>query len=108
MQELNVDVLTLILGLSVYVSSIRFLVLNTMLTGNLTQARKNSYKFFLLSLIPADVAFVLAGLALFLKLFLAVQLLPDSNIVASFGVGVLWLIGHHFVSWFKTAKANFS
>jgi len=70
MQPLDLDVLTLIVGLSVYVSSIRFVVLGRLLAEPAPpQPKKDSYKTFLRWLIPADALFLLAGVSLFLMLF---------------------------------------
>ncbi|NGZ98718.1 MAG: hypothetical protein CV089_21825 [Nitrospira sp. WS110] len=70
MQPLDLNVLTLIVGLSVYISSIRFVVLSRLLGDlPLSESKKNSYKSFLRWLIPADALFLVAGVSLFLMLF---------------------------------------
>lgn len=112
MQELDLNVLTLIVGLSVYVSSIRFVVLGRLLADPSPPAvKKESYKTFLKWLIPADALFVLAGVSLFLMLFWghlfggkAPQCFSSVVVWAFFG-GIVWLVGHHIVSYIRTLRA---
>lgn len=112
MQQLDLNVLTLIVGLSVYVSSIRFVVLGRLLADPpLAQSKKESYKSFLRWLIPADALFLLAGVSLFLMLFWShlfcgeVPKFFSPFIVWTFFAGISWLVGHHVVSYVKTLRA---
>jgi hypothetical protein len=110
MQELNLNVLTLIVGLSVYVSSIRFVVLGRLLDDP-PPVKRRSYKTYLKWLIPADALFLTAGVSLFLYLFWCHLFGEDAptflSIVAvwTFFSGIVWLIGHHIVSYVKTLRA---
>jgi hypothetical protein len=110
--KLDMNLLTLIVGLSVYVSSIRFLVIGRLLADPPPDpARKASYKTFLKWLVPADILFVTSGLLLFLNLSWAILFggsapgwFPGAVIWLFFG-GILWLIGHHAYSWIKTLRS---
>lgn len=111
--ELDQNFLALIIGLSVYVSSIRFVVICRLLADPpLSCNRKRSYQRFLKSLVPADILFVASGVMLFLKLYwgnlFGGGAAPDffsPAVIWLFFVGVIWLVFHHAWSWFKTLAA---
>ena len=112
MQQLDLNMLTLIIGLSVYVSSIRFVILGRLLSDpEPKEPQKASYKAFLRLLILPDAAFIIAGIAVFLLLFwdrLFGGVAPAFlNTVAiwTFFIGGLWLVGLHVMSCIKTWNA---
>ncbi len=114
MHTLDLNFLALILGLSVYVSSIRFVVIGRLIgESTLSDDRKERYKTFLRWLIPADVLLVVAGVLLFLHIFWKNLFGENATSPECFAcvivwcafLGVLWLACHHVVSWFKTLRA---
>lgn len=108
MQKLDLNLLALIVGLSVYVASIRFVVIGRLLASPPPSIeRKNKYHTFLKFLIPADASFVSAGGLLFLNIYwenLFCGSAPNwfpLAIVWVFFLGIIYLVGHHIVSWVK-------
>lgn len=111
MQPLDLNVLTLIIGLSVYVSSIRFVVVGRLLADPPPSGeKKKSYKNFLKWLIPADASFLIAGVALFFILFWGHLFGEDAPawfstvVVWAFAIGIAALVGHHLVSYIRTLR----
>ena len=118
MQKLDLDFLSLIIGLSVYVSSIRFLVISRLMADPPPCAnRKEKYKKFLKWLIPADVLFVISGILLMVILFWGNLFDPNgcppakapeffsTIVIWTFIAGVLYLVIHHTASWVKTLRS---
>ena len=114
----DLNLLALIIGLSVYVSSIRFVVISRLIADPTPSPdRRSRYKTFLKWLVPADVSFVISGVLLFLWLFWGQLFDPQGNppakapgwfppvILWAFLVGIAWLIGHHLWSWVKTLRS---
>lgn len=113
MQALDLNVLTLIIGLSVYVSSIRFVIVGRLLADPPPSGeKKKSYKNFLKWLIPADAAFLIAGVALFLILFWGHLFGAKAPgwlslvVVWAFAAGIAALVAHHLVSYFRTLRGS--
>jgi hypothetical protein len=111
MLPLDLNVLSLIVGLSVYVASIRFVIVGRLISEPPpSPARKEAYKNFLRSLVPADAGFLCAGLLLFLHLFW-VNLggtAPPAWFAAvipwAFLVGALSLVLQHTYNYVKTFR----
>jgi hypothetical protein len=112
-KELDQNCLALIIGLSVYDSSLRCVVIGRLLADPpLSCSRKRSYLRFLKPLVPADVLFIGSGVVLFLKLYWAnlfgrgaVPGWFSPAVIWTFVVGIIWLELHHAWSWFKSLAA---
>jgi hypothetical protein len=117
MKELDGGLLSLIVGLTVYVSSIRFVVISRLIAEPApSDDRKTRYKTFLKWLVPADVLLVVSGVLLFIYLYWGHFFStpsPDPRLASAmeffiprlFAGGLLWLVGHHAWSWLKTLRA---
>ena len=104
-----INLLSLIIALSAYVGAVRLAVIGRMgANPPPAEAVKTKLKLFLRLLIPADVAFIIAGLLLFLQTFWSYMFAGaapanlDCVIVWSFFVGVVVLMLHHGFSWYKS------
>lgn len=104
-----INLLSLVIALSAYVGAVRLAVIGRMGANPApAEAVKNKLKLFLRLLIPADVAFIIAGFLLFLRIFWrdmfsgASPAYFDSIIVWSFFAGVVVLMLHHGFSWYKS------
>jgi hypothetical protein len=104
--------LTLIVALSVYVASIRLVVLGRLIgEPPLPAEQKASYKRFLKTLVPADVSIVIASSLLFLKIFWDDLFGGQSpswfpNVVVwSLFVAVVVLVFHHLRASIRSLRA---
>jgi hypothetical protein len=112
MDEINrLDLLTLIVALSVYVATIRLVVL-----GRLTAEpapskwRKDRYKVLLVALVPGDALLVVSGAFLFLQIFWADLFggaAPgwfEASTVWTFFAAGAWLVLLHGVVWARSPR----
>ena len=104
-----INLLSLVIALAAYIGAIRLAVIGRMGTNPApAEAVKTKLKLFLRLLIPADVAFIIAGFLLFLRIFWSDMfhgVAPtslDPIIVWSFFAGVIVLMLHHVFSWYKS------
>ena len=104
-----INLLSLVIALSAYVGAVRLAVIGRIGTNPApTEAVKAKLKLFLRLLIPADVAFIIAGFLLFLRIFwsdLFHGLAPagfDPIIVWSLFTVVIVLMLHHVFSWYNS------
>lgn len=110
MSEIDlIDLLSLIVALSAYIGAIRLAVLGRISSQPAPDdATKLKLKQFLRLLVPADMAFIVAGFLLFLRVFWADMFggtAPasfDPVIIWSFFAGIVVLMLHHVFSWYKS------
>ena len=113
MQHVNhLELLTLIVGLSVYVATIRLVVIGRLIAEPPPSAdRKAKYKRFLKLLIPADAALVISGVVLVLQIFWSDLFggVPPGwfipVVVWTFFIAVVVLALHHAAAWFYSLIA---
>ncbi len=114
MQTLDLNLLTLILALSVYIASIRFVIVSRLIAEpKPDNDHKAKYRRFLKWLLPPDVLFVIAGLLLFLHIYWSNLFGADlqapsclaSIVIWCFFLGILCLMGHHIYSWCRTLRS---
>lgn len=102
------SLLSLIVALAAYVGAVRLAVLGRLAQPGVDDHHKARLKSFLRWLIPADAAFLGAGVLLFLRIFwpdlTGGQSLVglDPIIVWLFFLGIMVLVFHHMVAWCKS------
>ena len=104
-----INLLSLVIALSAYVGAVRLAVIGRMGANPApAEAVKTKLRLFLRLLIPADMAFIIAGFLLFLRIFWSDMfhgVAPawfDPLIVWSFFIGIIVLMLHHGFSWYKS------
>jgi hypothetical protein len=110
MEQINrLDLLTLVVALSVYIATIRLVVIGRLLgEEKLEERRKARYKLFLLTLVPGDALLVVSGFLLFLDIFWADLFggtAPgwfETTSVWTFFIAGGLLVVHHLVAWVRS------
>ena len=102
-----IALLSLIIALSAYVGGVRLAVLGR-IAAIPPPSNRHGLKSFLKWLVPADATLATSALLLLLKVFwgdLFGGSAPswfDPTIIWTFFVGVIVLVCHHIVSWYKS------
>lgn len=113
MSQVNeLDLLALIVGLSVYVATVRLLVIGRLMGDPAPGAAKaQAYRGFLASLVPADLTILAAGTILFLKIFwcdlfggASPPWFPGAVVWLLF-IAIVILIAHHVVGSLRSLWA---